>query len=415
MRFERGPYGKIAVMTMEPDSGLVMHAFDALQMRDVRAFLPVYLREQLGRAQFCFDCTGFLPLTEIKSLTWSSQIEKRKCIAEFLGAILDAEDHFVDPGFLVMDPEYIFFDPENRRLFWCCVPVLSHSGKISDFQAPNGTDFPEQKLEQLLMHPFFSEVIGDEERSRLICLFRDDREDEISDMLRNIAEQPIPPKYGIRFKSMTSRLSALLIIMVSTLAAFILLGKFLSTFPSFQVWTGWYILVFSFLLAIVLVSCTEKEDCIAVPISAVSKESAATGLSPTELYFPGSRYVKEKASGSRNGYSSPLFLPGYLEQAPGPAMLRGKNPIRAVIWVDDFLIGRDSMLCDLFIDNPSIADRHARILHRGNLFFLMDVGSKTGTFIGSRRLYTYEENPLEDGDLIAFGDLKFIFSQPKDP
>ena len=80
-------------------------------------------------------------------------------------------------------------------------------------------------------------------------------------------------------------------------------------------------------------------------------------------------------------------------------------------WREDFFFFFYRNLCDLFLDDPSVSDRHARIIRRGVLYLIMDLGSSEGTFIGSQKLYSHEENPLTDGDTLTIGKLKFIFSQ----
>jgi pSer/pThr/pTyr-binding forkhead associated (FHA) protein len=102
---------------------------------------------------------------------------------------------------------------------------------------------------------------------------------------------------------------------------------------------------------------------------------------------------------------SPAFLTLHSDQ-------HAKNQIQknAVVWVDDFLIGSDRVLCDLYLDDRSVSDRHARIIHRESLFFLMDVGSQEGTCIGRRRLYSFEESPLKNGDTVSFGKIVYLFS-----
>ena len=126
------------------------------------------------------------------------------------------------------------------------------------------------------------------------------------------------------------------------------------------------------------------------------------------MYFPEPKTaVGESSWTSEDNRPSPAFL----NQIVPTGTENGKKGIRSLIWTDDFLIGRDQILCDLFLDDPSISDRHARIIRRGVLFLIMDLGSSDGTFIGSRRLYSHEESPLADGDILTMGKLKFLFNQ----
>ena len=137
-----------------------------------------------------------------------------------------------------------------------------------------------------------------------------------------------------------------------------------------------------------------------------SNSETAIALSRKEMYFPSCReMVKKFSTNSPSSQFSPAFLTQQITQSA-----KDSKPLRAVVWVDDFLIGRDKSLCDFFLDHPSVSDRHARILHREPVYYLVDLGSAAGTWIGSSRLYSFEENPLSDGDIFICGDFRFVFN-----
>jgi hypothetical protein len=58
MRFERGPFGRIAVFSLDRKEDMIFHVMDSLRNHILPSVLPVYLREQLGQQEFCIDCTG---------------------------------------------------------------------------------------------------------------------------------------------------------------------------------------------------------------------------------------------------------------------------------------------------------------------------------------------------------------------
>lgn len=61
---------------------------------------------------------------------------------------------------------------------------------------------------------------------------------------------------------------------------------------------------------------------------------------------------------------------------------------------------------DLDADDPEakVSRRHARIAHRGDEYFIEDLGSTNGTFINrGRRLLPGDRQPLRDGDEIIVG------------
>ena len=70
------------------------------------------------------------------------------------------------------------------------------------------------------------------------------------------------------------------------------------------------------------------------------------------------------------------------------------------------VIGRDPG-AGLFIDDPSVSRRHARIFVKEGSATLEDLGSKNGTFLGDRRIEA--SVPLDDGAQIRVGGVPLTF------
>jgi len=402
MRFERGPFGRIAVQTVASDSDVVLHALDVLQNHVISSILPVYMRDQLGKVQLCIDCTGYMQLSETAQYQWGNEQQKRECIADFIRAILDVQDHFMDSMLLVMDPEYVFFDPECRKLYWCFLPVVPNESQKSQARECPAWD----KLELLMMTPFFSDVLEEDDRNRILCLLRDEREQDLQDCLTGFVSSA---HTALHSKDKRGNYKKRLVFQFFIMAAVFGVCSYFERQPegaSFTgIWPSWYVLIFSFLLIISLISGQSKK-AVRASASDIKEMESTKSLSRKELYFPGSR-TEEKTFCT--GSHTPLFSPAYLTQQITDHE-KERKPLRAVVWVDDFLIGRDRTLCDFFIDHTSVSDRHARILHRDPMYFLVDLGSVSGTWIGSRRLYSFEETPLTDGDVFICGDIRFVFN-----
>jgi pSer/pThr/pTyr-binding forkhead associated (FHA) protein len=75
---------------------------------------------------------------------------------------------------------------------------------------------------------------------------------------------------------------------------------------------------------------------------------------------------------------------------------------------DVLAVGRDSG-SDVFLDDPKVSRRHARIEQRGESFILRDLGSANGTWLGDKRV---EEHTLQNGDVIRIGGARLIFKEP---
>jgi pSer/pThr/pTyr-binding forkhead associated (FHA) protein len=62
--------------------------------------------------------------------------------------------------------------------------------------------------------------------------------------------------------------------------------------------------------------------------------------------------------------------------------------------------------CDIVIDGNHVSDRHASVRFRDGGFYLTDLDSTNGTFVGGERV---EQRPLKDGDAVRFGTSEWVF------
>jgi pSer/pThr/pTyr-binding forkhead associated (FHA) protein len=78
---------------------------------------------------------------------------------------------------------------------------------------------------------------------------------------------------------------------------------------------------------------------------------------------------------------------------------------------DVLVIGRGST-DDVVLASPDVSRAHARVERRGDEFWLRDLASRNGTFVGSFRV---EEQKLEDGDTIQIGPARIAFKRGFSP
>jgi pSer/pThr/pTyr-binding forkhead associated (FHA) protein len=69
-------------------------------------------------------------------------------------------------------------------------------------------------------------------------------------------------------------------------------------------------------------------------------------------------------------------------------------------------IGRQAVAGGLSIAEPSVSRRHAELHRVGNTWEVRDLGSSNGTTVNGKRI---DRKPVEHGDVIAFGHVRFIF------
>jgi hypothetical protein len=72
-------------------------------------------------------------------------------------------------------------------------------------------------------------------------------------------------------------------------------------------------------------------------------------------------------------------------------------------------VGRGKDNC-LFIDSATVSKVHAAmVLNNDGVLLVADTGSTNGTFINGRRLAYGEAGPVEEGDVVSFGDVEVRF------
>lgn len=62
--------------------------------------------------------------------------------------------------------------------------------------------------------------------------------------------------------------------------------------------------------------------------------------------------------------------------------------------------------CAIFLDDVTVSRDHAIVVHRGDAWFLDDLGSLNGTYVNRRRI---DSQQLEDGDEVQIGKYKLTF------
>ncbi len=78
---------------------------------------------------------------------------------------------------------------------------------------------------------------------------------------------------------------------------------------------------------------------------------------------------------------------------------------------DSFVIGRSSH-ADLPLADPTLSREHARLFQKANDWFVEDLGSRNGTFLGTDRLR--EPVPLSPGQTLRLGDSTLILERTAD-
>ena len=105
----------------------------------------------------------------------------------------------------------------------------------------------------------------------------------------------------------------------------------------------------------------------------------------------------------------PAGVSAYLEMAGA-----GDDAAQVFPVLDEAVIGRgpqDSLAVERFIriPNHTVSRRHARVRRRGEGYFIEDLHSFNGTFVGGNRIEPGIWHPLRDGDELAIAAITLLF------
>ena len=84
---------------------------------------------------------------------------------------------------------------------------------------------------------------------------------------------------------------------------------------------------------------------------------------------------------------------------------------RFEINVPSLLVGRGAG-SGILLDDPSIGERHARLLVESGMVMLEDLGTGGGTFVGGQRIEPLTKNRIGPGQQLRFGDLAARYLEP---
>lgn len=77
---------------------------------------------------------------------------------------------------------------------------------------------------------------------------------------------------------------------------------------------------------------------------------------------------------------------------------------------DSYLIGKSAKV-DVQIDKDTVSHLHARIEHQDGTYYIEDLNSTNGTYVNEELLSYKTRRPLQSGDSVRFGDVRFHFYQ----
>lgn len=376
----------------------------------------------------------------------------------FVQAMEEMAEYLMDPGQLLVQPEYMYLDVEKKKLYFCCMPgkagdVRENFRVLTEYILPKidhedgdavilGYGVYRRALEDTFHLEYVKEEIykGRDSREKRIpesCKekeidkekgqFREQYENQSGDSPWEM-ETSNPFENRDREDEKKSPVSLRKKILFSLLGAFVLIitagAAVLGFLPGLQagvilsgcaVFLGTGMLVYRF---------RKKHK------GSVEKKRGRQEIREIQRE-PIWKTEQEKESGWQPQMSAEeeMSVPQTLEEEPkakdfgetvvlsagvvqGPATLVSREPGElATIYLqeDMTVIGKMETAVDAVIDLPTVSRIHAKIRRRDQEYYLSDLNSRNGTAVNGRLLKEGEDYQLQNEDEVDFAQARYVF------
>lgn len=376
----------------------------------------------------------------------------------FVQAMEEMAEYLMDPGQLLVQPEYMYLDVEKKKLYFCCMPgkagdVRQDFRVLTEYILPKidhedgdavilGYGVYRRALEDTFHLEYVKEEIykGRDSREKRIpesCKekeidkekgqFREQYENQSGDSPWEM-ETSNPFENRDREDEKKSPVSLRKKILFSLLGAFVLIitagAAVLGFLPGLQagvilsgcaVFLGTGMLVYRF---------RKKHK------GSVEKKRGRQEIREIQRE-PIWKTEQEKESGWQPQMSveEEMSVPQTLEEEPkakdfgetvvlsagvvqGPATLVSREPGElATIYLqeDMTVIGKMETAVDAVIDLPTVSRIHAKIRRRDQEYYLSDLNSRNGTAVNGRLLKEGEDYQLQNEDEVDFAQARYVF------
>lgn len=96
---------------------------------------------------------------------------------------------------------------------------------------------------------------------------------------------------------------------------------------------------------------------------------------------------------------------------PKPVLHRLSNDERITLSKSVFRLGKDGANVDYCVMNNAVSRKHADFITRDENVFVMDLGSKNGTFVNGMMISAQTETLVSYGDMVKLGNEEFILEE----
>lgn len=413
-----------------------------------------------GKFMICYDITSrqsVAMLFEEKKLGFG---DLQLVFGGFVQVMEEMSEYLLNPGRLVIRPEYMYVDLEKRQLFFCYLPgfeedVRKQFQELTEYILPK-LDHEDSAAVMLgygvyrraLEEGFHLENIKEElyrergepapaepvqkqekcrepEKSEELEVGEDlwgaEEAEQKTDKKRAVEEQVRYGRLGIVYKILgcLSGAAAAMVVIFAKIMGYLpgipmemlLGGVIVAMGISMLAYVGFIRRKRKMTQSIPLV-VQEKNNADsfcekAIGGEAVKSECRAIGpMTARQETWKGN----ENESQEPENYGETVVLSANLSAGPSSLVSREPGELATIYLKEELtVIGKLANAADAVINLPTVSRIHAKIRNRNGEYYLTDLNSRNGTSVNGQMLRPDEDYQLQDQDEVDFAQARYVF------
>ncbi len=373
-----------------------------------------------------------------------SLYEQKKFRAEDLRLILggiiqtieEMEEYLMNPGQLLLQPEYMYLDVEKKKLYFCCMPGKNEDIKeqfriFTEYILPQidheeeeavilGYGVYRRTLEGTFHLEYIKEeiykereevstekqenVVFNEKKQCQELFFEEKMQEEKVDFFRDCEEKEEEKERYVLWKKIAFCL-------LGALGFFLILAAgFFGYLPEIQVKIVMLAMVAAGgigMLAYKIYTFVLRKR--KNPIDFASEIPVEKEVEQEKTNRKQKKFVKVEQTEKRD-FGETVVLSANTVEGPATLVSREPGELAAIYLQEEItVIGKMETAVDAVIDLPTVSRIHAKIRRQENEYYLSDLNSRNGTTVNGRLLQEGEDYHLQHEDEVDFAQARYVF------
>lgn len=436
--FETDSRGSYLVLSKEgfAISDIIEYQVEMLRSNNIRGVIGPEVREKDTRVKLYYKISGFVTLTNFLKRQKLDKDEFLLLLERIICILLESNGYFLDDSSYILNEDFILIDPESREIAVLYLPV----------EVPRDiTQIVKALVINLIFHRANIEI-PDEYLTALIGRIKDE-EFTVSSFAAQVKEmrtgydESLPKDIELQGEGFTEENSSGVTaepkevhrkkngaILPAVLAVLVITAVILKEWKSLRLLPVTQSAQFKMVLA----AGVTGFGLITLLIYLLNRRAKLRGdFGQVRVEIPGPEYeeliapcppVQTAQSDAliNNGHSDIIGEDNSVDRfSDETVVLDGANYplLRAIngseviiISKNEFVLGRNYQTCDYAIHNWNIGRAHSQINCKEGIYYIIDLGSKNGTFLNGLRLVSNKPYELKDNDRVTMANLDFCFN-----